>query len=385
MVYEPQEDSELLSLHVQRLAYGQVLDMATGSGVLAQAAASSREVKTVLAVDVDKESIAWAKKHNPDHKISYRASDFFSNVKGSFDTIICNPPYLPGEQGLKDQALVGGKRGYEWISKFLQKAVHHLYPGGQILMVYSSLSKPHQIMECVQALLLEGEQLDKKHIFFEDILVMRFTKSSVRNRLEKEGFENLQYFARGKRGWIFTALYKGKKVAIKIKNPSSFAVSSIQHEAEMLKRLNRYDIGPKLIKATDQYVAYTFIEGAFITEFLEKASKKRILKVLKGVMDQCRTMDRLGISKEEMTRPIKHILISKGDKPILIDFERAHTTHKQHNVTQFCQFLSSVYVRFILASKGMHLDPLEGRRAAHAYQKMPTRSSFQGVVKWAGG
>ena len=47
-------------------------------------------------------------------------SDLFSNIKGKFNTIIFNPPYLP-EDEFKDKSLDGGKKGYEIIEKFLNK------------------------------------------------------------------------------------------------------------------------------------------------------------------------------------------------------------------------------------------------------------------------
>ena len=379
MVYEPQEDSELLAKHVIELAKGKVLDMGTGSGFQARAAALSPQVKSVLAVDVDPKAVSFARKEHSDPKITFRVSDLFAKVTGRFNTIIFNPPYLPSEQGLKDRALVGGKRGYEIICAFLKQAGDFLEIDGQILMVYSSLSRPAKIKDCVASLLFNNEELEVHHQFFEDLFVVRFTKSPVRLSLEKDGFKHVIYFARGKRGWIFTARFRGKKVAVKIKNPSSMAVSSIKHEAEMLKRLNKHGIGPRLVKESDQYVAYEFVEGDFIMDFLNRASSKRIKKVLLSVLDQCRIMDKTRISKEEMTRPLKHILIARADKPVLIDFERAHVTHRMHNVTQFCQFLSSPQVRFVLASKKMHIDANSLVDKAKIYANDPCAGSYYNI------
>ena len=42
-----------------------------------------------------------------------------------------------------------------------------------------------------------------------------------------------------------------------------------------------------------------------------------------------------------MSHPIKHIIIDKKNKPILIDFDRTRYTIKPANVTQFCDFLIS--------------------------------------------
>lgn len=391
MIYEPQEDSALLAKHVVELAQGNVLDMGTGSGFQARAAALSARVNQVLATDIDAKAIAYARKTHPDPKITYRISDLFRNVTGRFDTIIFNPPYLPAEEGLKDRALVGGKRGYETICRFLTEAPHFLEKKGQILMVYSSLSRPEKIKECAEKLLFEIEDLDQMHQFFEDLFVVRITKKKIRENLEASGFKDLHYFAKGKRGWIFTATLKGSLVAVKIKNPSSFAISTVEHESRMLRRLNKSGIGPLFKTSAEGYVSYAFVKGPFIEEFLEKATAKRITHILFQILDQCRIMDKMGISKEEMTRPIKHIIITKGDnptkgdklhkgdKPVMIDFERAHSTHKPHNVTQFCQFLSSAHIRFVLASKKIFIEPPLIIAAGKKYARHPSEKTFKEI------
>ncbi|MFH0978815.1 MAG: methyltransferase [Candidatus Woesearchaeota archaeon] len=112
MGYEPQEDSFLLQKYVKKFAKGVVLDMGTGSGIQANAAAS--RAKKVIAVDKDKEVIKQLNKSNTNKKITYHESDLFSCFKkvhcGRFDTIIFNPPYLPRE-GSEDLALDGGRKG----------------------------------------------------------------------------------------------------------------------------------------------------------------------------------------------------------------------------------------------------------------------------------
>ena len=65
-----------------------------------------------------------------------------------------------------------------------------------------------------------------------------------------DNLKNKRYFMKGKRGYIYTALYNNKKVAIKEKNPKSKAVSRIANEALWLRELNNYGIGPKLIEST---------------------------------------------------------------------------------------------------------------------------------------
>ena len=79
-VYEPQEDSYLLEKEVKRYACGDVLEIGTGSGIQAIAAAQNRKVKNVLAVDINPAAIAHCRKKIKDKKSSFRISDLFSKV-----------------------------------------------------------------------------------------------------------------------------------------------------------------------------------------------------------------------------------------------------------------------------------------------------------------
>src|SRR3989344_3174581 len=88
-VYEPREDSLLLAKSIALFARGNVLDMGTGSGIQAITAAQQKNVDTVLAVDVNKQALAYAKEQNKSSKITYQYSDLFQAIPLQlFDTII---------------------------------------------------------------------------------------------------------------------------------------------------------------------------------------------------------------------------------------------------------------------------------------------------------
>ena len=179
--------------------------------------------------------------------------------------------------------------------------------------------------------------------------------------------KNIKYLAKGKRGVVYTAKYKNKKVAVKTKNPESNAVGRIKNEAQTLKLLNKHNIGPKLLKFGASNIIYGFVEGDFILDFIEKNSKDRILKALKDVLNQLHIMDKLKINKEEMHHPLKHIIVNKKNRAVLIDFERAYKTEKPHNATQFCQFL--ININKMLSKKGITIKKDEMIKLAKKYKK----------------
>jgi len=175
-VYRPGEDSYLLQGFVERLASGRVLDMGTGSGIQAVTAAGKVNVTQVVAADINTEALEAAKRRAEYsgvlHKITFIRSDLFENVKGFFDWIIFNPPYLPSEEGLEDPTWAGGERGTEVIERFLAAAKDHLLPGSSILLVYSS-----ETGLTGDKFGYEWEIIGEKHFFFETLYCARLSLS----------------------------------------------------------------------------------------------------------------------------------------------------------------------------------------------------------------
>ncbi len=141
--------------------------------------------------------------------------------------------------------------------------------------------------------------------------------------------KNLERFAKGWRGIVYTGFYKGKKVAVK-------EGRTVKNEWKWLKKLNRYGIGPKII-GFDGRLVYEFVEGERFVDFIKKNNRNKINKIIKVILRKMRKMDKLKINKEEMHNPVKHIFVGKKIK--MIDFERCRESEKPKNVTQFCQFL----------------------------------------------
>ena len=422
--YEPREDSTLLERYVREQAYGDVLDMGTGSGIQAIAAAQSSKVKSVLATDIQKTVIGYCRKCIKHKKIQFLVSDLFKNIQNikeikakkiktwKFDTIIFNPPYLPDELKVRDLTLEGGKKGYEAIEMFLSEVNGFLKPDGIILIVFSSLTKKEKVDEFIRNNLLEYELLEKQHYFFEDLYVYKIKKSGILNELDKHNVKNIKYFAKGKRGFVFTASCRGGKIAVKINNPESKAAMRMENEAKFLKLLNKKGIGPKLLFQGDDFLAYKFAEGGSIMEFLSISAfkkspikktnkdsnnknnnktvinnkaiiknKKIIINTIKKIMKQLYEMDKLKIEKREMSHPQKHIIIDKKNNPTLIDFERCRYKLNPGNVTQFCDFLTSGHVSSILSGENITIKKDALIDAARLYKKNQNNLNYKQIIK----
>lgn len=173
-LYEPQEDSHLLEQYVLKLATGSVLDMGSGSGLLANTASKKPDVTSVLAVDIDQESIDhMTQKLQTSKKITIKHSDLFSKIDEKFDTIIFNPPYLPQDPDDSHQALYGGVQGYELIEKFLEQAKNYLTTNGVILLLFSSLTNKERIIQIMKQQNYYFEELGMQAHFFEQLYVYK--------------------------------------------------------------------------------------------------------------------------------------------------------------------------------------------------------------------
>ena len=199
------------------------------------------------------------------------------------------------------------------------------------------------------------ELLKEKHVGgFETLYVYQIKKKKSLINLNKKEVKNISFFAKGKRGMIFTGNYQGKKLGIKIKNPHS-EVDSVKHESNMLKKVNELDIAPNFVFSNDDLVAYEFFEGVVIEEWTINNEKKEIITMLKETFKQLRVLDENILDKKEMSHPHKHVLVDEKGKVCLIDFERARNDLTPSNVTGFAQFITSTNYGALLKEKGISL------------------------------
>ena len=166
MIYEPDEDSLLIKKYIGKYAKGRVLDIGTGSGVLALEA--MKYSKNVEACDISKSSVSFVREKG----VNAYVSDLFSNVSGKFDLIIFNPPYLPLDLREDKESRVvttGGEKGNEILERFLKDAKKFLNVHGKVLIVVSSLTP--DVEKLLSKYDFKFEILEKKKISFEELIV----------------------------------------------------------------------------------------------------------------------------------------------------------------------------------------------------------------------
>ena len=115
------------------------LDLCTGNGSLAVICALAYPEISVVAADISPEALAIAKinvdKHHMADRIQLVQSDGLKDVKGKFDCIVCNPPYvcqasmnaLPDEFNAEPKiALAGGVDGMDFVRRLFKVLASHM-------------------------------------------------------------------------------------------------------------------------------------------------------------------------------------------------------------------------------------------------------------------
>lgn len=124
-----------------------ILDLCTGSGCIAVAAAMAFPDASVDATDIDPLALALAEKnikeYDMTHQIQLIESDIYQNLSREYDLILSNPPYVPAAeiahfpaeyQHEPIAAFDGGPDGLDLVHKILKGACDFLAPGGQIVV-----------------------------------------------------------------------------------------------------------------------------------------------------------------------------------------------------------------------------------------------------------
>jgi release factor glutamine methyltransferase len=124
-----------------------ILDVGTGSGVIALSLAAKFPEATIVAIDVSDDALALAQENaarlDLSSRVRFLKSRLLENVEGAFDLIVANLPYISTQdrhtlsrEVLHDPeiALFAGRRGDELVRELIDEAPTRLRPGGMLAL-----------------------------------------------------------------------------------------------------------------------------------------------------------------------------------------------------------------------------------------------------------
>jgi len=180
-VYEPAEDTFLLLETLDVHPNDSVLEIGTGTGVIALDCA--RRGAEVVCSDINPFAVRLTRRNIERNRrllkgsIEVRQGNLFFAVRSSerFNIIIFNPPYLPTTRmerigGWFDVATAGGRDGLLYTKRYLHGLRNHLLKNGHAYFIFSTLSgrttlekalKQERLRYEIPARrMFEGEELD---------------------------------------------------------------------------------------------------------------------------------------------------------------------------------------------------------------------------------
>lgn len=143
------ETEQLAEIAIKTVEEGdKVLDMCTGSGCLAIAIAKGCAGKniSVTAADVSDAAIMLAKENANLNSavVHFVQTDLFDNIRGRFNVIVCNPPYIKTaeiaelDREVKDFepriALDGGEDGLDFYRRLAREINRYVARGGMLIL-----------------------------------------------------------------------------------------------------------------------------------------------------------------------------------------------------------------------------------------------------------
>ena len=143
---ETEQLVEVLESKIQN-PKSKMLDVGTGSGVIALSLASKFAEAEIIASDISDDAIALAQENAArlglSERVQFIKSDLFEKIDGTFDVIVGNMPYVAQQdrQSLSREvlhdpevALFGGEKGDETIRRLIEEAPQHLRREGLLAL-----------------------------------------------------------------------------------------------------------------------------------------------------------------------------------------------------------------------------------------------------------
>lgn len=143
----PRQDTETLVEEALKVAKPgmKVLDMCTGSGCIIISILYHGKELEGYASDISRHAINVAKENAKLNQVavSFETGDLFDHIKGKYDIIVSNPPYIRTEEIAKlmpevqnfepYDALDGKEDGLFFYRRIVEQAGGYLNPGGHLL------------------------------------------------------------------------------------------------------------------------------------------------------------------------------------------------------------------------------------------------------------
>ena len=214
---------------------------------------------------------------------------------------------------------------------------------------------PINSVECINKRIVEASILGLKKFVFKG---------------ESE-LNGVKILGKGTTSIVLLGIYVGGlKVSVKIRRTDANRFS-VRKEAEVIEKINRHGIGPRLVTYSRNFLVWKYIEGLSLDKWiLAHRHSEELREVLQKIILQLHVLDRMGVAHNELSRPHGHIIITRNKEVYIIDFESSTLKKRAYNVTQFLGFLLNPRSSLsILISKSLKIDADSIRNSLKKYKE----------------
>jgi putative serine/threonine protein kinase len=190
------------------------------------------------------------------------------------------------------------------------------------------------------------------------IQVLTYPRISLREargrakQLKKLGVESLVFRGRAKIGRlgilglgtvgvVVGAVFEGGLYALKIRRTDANR-PSMDEEVRIMALANKVGVGPPVRASSKDFILMKLLESQELGDWLKgltgRGKREQAKAAVHSLLNQCRTLDIMGIDHGQLSNLRKHAVIAEG-KLWIIDFESAGTRRRPHNVTTAAQYL----------------------------------------------
>jgi release factor glutamine methyltransferase len=185
-VYAPEVDTFLLrdAALAEVKSGDRVLEIGTGSGLIAAALEGQCGI---VATDINPHAVRAAREKG----VEVVRCDLAAGIRGPFDLILFNPPYLPTQKGERiddwlEYALDGGTTGRATIEQFAADVARVLAPHGRILLIISSLTGTREVFEFFQRHGFTSGIVRRQPVEDEELYVVRIVADHSQERRDQD-------------------------------------------------------------------------------------------------------------------------------------------------------------------------------------------------------
>ncbi|HRR54464.1 MAG TPA: hypothetical protein P5290_03895 [Candidatus Methanomethylicus sp.] len=219
----------------------------------------------------------------------------------------------------------------------------------------------------------------------------------VRRDLRRVGVEGIMSFGGNSigsfwvlgKGWVGVVCLGsigGRRVALKVRRADADRPNML-NEARMHAHANSVGVGPRLLGHTESVLVMDYVNGLPIIRWIDVPSGQEAGEVrgmVSDLLDQCFRLDMAGLDHGELSNSKRHVLVERGGRATIIDFESASASRTVRNVVAMTGYLFCKGAVGNTMRRYFEWDEFRLRRCLREYKESRSAENYEGLRETVG-